>query len=398
MPNRDAWQEVPDPRGTRFVLPPRDLPKIRLIGAGVIAFGLLFDGIFLGVTASFWWPVLRAVLTGTAAVGPDLLLLVIPLLAALGMIIPIGLGALIGFGHAELLLTPTHAEGIDRCGPFRYRRRIAYTDIRRMVVDLTPVEVNDKPVTEGPWSDLGALTVERLRGTDEQRGVPLVIGYPKAVIAALGEELNRRISQSIGVVVDIAVRDENGDEVHHEPPPQPARSKAVLERTPEGISIMLPPLGFFRGSKGLGCFSILWLGFISIFGTFSVGMAVSGQPLGQVWPFLLGTLLFGAIGVGMFFFALRSGRRRAVIDVVGMDLLITEQSIGKANSLSWGRDEIVRVVVGKSGMEVNDVPVMELQVWPVNGKKIGLFREREDDELRWMAAEIRAALGLTEQA
>lgn len=398
MPNRDAWQEVPDPKGTRFVLPPRDLPKIRLIGAGVVVFALIFDGIFLGVTASFWWPVLRAVFSGTATVGPDLLLLAIPLLAVLGMIIPIGLASLIGFGHAELLLTATHAEGIDRAGPFRYRRKIAYTDIRRMVVDLTPVEVNDKPVTEGPWSDLGALTVERLRGSDEQRGVPLVIGYPKSVIAALGEELNRRIGQSTGVAVDIAVRDESGQEVQPELPPKPAKSTAVFERTPEGISISLPPLGFFRGSKGLGCFSILWLGFISIFGSFSVGMAVSGQPLGQVWPFLLGTAIFGAIGVGMFYFALRSGRRRAVIDVVGTDLLVTEQSIGKAKSLSWGRDEIVRVVVGKSGMEVNDVPVMELQVWPTNGKKVGLFREREDDELRWLAAEIRAALGLTERA
>jgi len=120
---------------------------------------------------------------------------------------------------------------------------------------------------------------------------------------------------------------------------------------------------------------------------------VSGQPLGQVWPFLLGTVIFGSIGVGMFFFAWRSGRRRALIDVVGTDLLVTEQSTGRAKSQSWTRDEIARVVVGKSGMEVNDVPVMELQVWPVNGKKVGLFRERDDAELRWMAAEIRAALG-----
>lgn len=266
-----------------------------------------------------------------------------------------------------------------------------------MVMDLTPVEVNNKPVTEGPWSDLGALTVERLRGSDEQRGVALVIGYPKSVIAALGEELNTRIGQNTGVAVDLAVRDESGQEVRHEAPPKPAKSTAVFERTPEGISISLPPMGFFRGSKGLGCFSILWLGFISIFGSFSVGLVVSGQPLGQVWPFLLGTVIFGSIGVGMFFFAWRSGRRRALIDVVGTDLLVTEQSIGRAKSQSWTRDEIARVVVGKSGMEVNDVPVMELQVWPANGKKVGLFRERDDAELRWMAAEIRAALGLTER-
>lgn len=96
----------------------------------------------------------------------------------------------------------------------------------------------------------------------------------------------------------------------------------------------------------------------------------------------------------MFYAALRSGRRRAVIDVVGTDLLITIQSTGAPKTHSWSRAEIERVEVGPSGMEVNDVPVMELQIWPVGGKKTGLFAERTDDELRWLAWEIRGALGM----
>lgn len=96
----------------------------------------------------------------------------------------------------------------------------------------------------------------------------------------------------------------------------------------------------------------------------------------------------------MVVFAVRAGRRTAVVDIVRDDLLITRRSVGDAVSRSWHRDEIDRVTVGPSGMEVNDSPVLELQVWPKVGKKAGFFAERDDGELRWLAAEIRTALRL----
>jgi hypothetical protein len=403
MPNRDAWQEVPDPLGTRFVLPKRALPHLQTVGLVVIAFGLVFDGIVLGVTASVWWPVLRG-LTSGAAPGPDAALLAIPVLVVAGMIVPVWLGSLIGFGHAELLVTATHAIGIDRCGPFRYRRRVALADISRLVVDVTPVEVNDKPVRDGPWGDVGALMAER--GEPGAKPSALVIGYPRSVLASLGEQVRDRAGlvggaggaggvgeAGGGVPIEITVRDEHADD-EAGVPEQPAGSTAVIERTPEGVSISLSPMGFFKGSKGLGCFSILWLGFVSIFGSVSVGIAVNGGSILNALPFLGVSTLFTAIGLGMFFAAVRSGRRRAIIDVVGEDLLITRQSTGAPKTQSWHRSEIDRVVVGKSGTEINDVPVMELQIWPAGGKKVGLFAERDDAELGWIAGEIRAALGL----
>jgi hypothetical protein len=396
MPNRDAWQEVPDPKGTRFVLPRRALPWLPAVGLGVMAVGLIFDGIVLGITGAFWWPVLRGLASG-AAPGPGAALLVIPLIVISGMIVPIWIGSLVGFGHAELLMTSTHAKGIERCGPFRYTRNIPLDDIARLVIDVGRVEVNDKPVREGPWSDLGGLLAERRTGNGGKSSA-LVIGYPRAVLASLAEQVRVRLGPDAGGAVEVITRDEHGvvgNEAGEEViPDQPAGSTAVLERTPEGVSISLSPMGFFKGSKGLGCFSILWLGFVSIFGSVSVGIAVNGGSILSALPFLGVSTLFGAIGLGMFFAAVRSGRRRAIIDVVGEDLLITRQSTGAPKTQSWHRSEIDRVVVGKSGTEINDVPVMELQIWPAGGKKVGLFAERDDAELRWIAGEIREALGL----
>ncbi len=45
-------------------------------------------------------------------------------------------------------------------------------------------------------------------------------------------------------------------------------------------------------------------------------------------------------------------------------------------------------------MEVNNSRVPELQIHPMAGKKIGLFGGRDAGELRWMATELRNALGV----
>lgn len=394
MPNRDSWRVVPAVRGVRYVLPPRELPWLKGLGAGILIVGLIFEGVFLGVTASLWWPGSG---TGTA-LNP--LTLVLPLVGLVGLVIPVGLGLLVGWGHAELLVTDRHAVGVDRCGPVRVRRRIALEDIQRLVVEVGGVEVNDRPVTEGAWGNMAGLTAERRRAVGQKKGTVLVIAYPRELVAALADELRERIGLAFGDEPDVITREHDGTLVSNGLPDQPAGSTALIERTAEGFSITLPALGFFKGSKGLGVFSILWLGFVAIFLTVATGIFTAGgsgssagtPPAIGLLPFLGVGLLFGGIGLAMFYAAVRSGRRRAVIDVVGEDLVITKQSTGAPKTMSWHRSEIDRVVVGKSGVEINDVPVMELQIWPTGGKKVGLFGEREDAELYWMAAEIRAAL------
>jgi hypothetical protein len=48
--------------------------------------------------------------------------------------------------------------------------------------------------------------------------------------------------------------------------------------------------------------------------------------------------------------------------------------------------------LGRSGMEVNDKPVMELQIVCKDGKKVGFLSQRNEGELLWIAAVLRQAL------
>lgn len=45
-----------------------------------------------------------------------------------------------------------------------------------------------------------------------------------------------------------------------------------------------------------------------------------------------------------------------------------------------------------AAMEVNERPVIELQIHPVVGKKAGFLAGRDEAELRWIAAHLRRAL------
>jgi hypothetical protein len=62
----------------------------------------------------------------------------------------------------------------------------------------------------------------------------------------------------------------------------------------------------------------------------------------------------------------------------------------------WPVTEIRRVCAGPSGMEVNDKPILELQIFGESSAKFGLLCGRSDEELRWMASELRVVLGITE--
>ena len=64
------------------------------------------------------------------------------------------------------------------------------------------------------------------------------------------------------------------------------------------------------------------------------------------------------------------GRRHAIIDVVDDVLLINRKNIFGIKSHQWPRDELGSIAVGPSGIEVNEVPVLELKVRPRQGRRV----------------------------
>jgi hypothetical protein len=183
---------------------------------------------------------------------------------------------------------------------------------------------------------------------------------------------------------DIAVRHE-----------QPSDSKIIVNQQPGSVTYNVPAAGVVRGSSGLFFFACIWCAFMALV----TGLVfVAGGPPQQGLGASLGALafigLFWLVGIGMLIAAVSAGVRRAGIAVAGDRLSILKTGLFKSKSHTWSRDEIMSVRVGPSGVEVNDRPVLELQVLPRDGVKFGLLGGRDVKELAWLATSIREALGL----
>jgi hypothetical protein len=112
---------------------------------------------------------------------------------------------------------------------------------------------------------------------------------------------------------------------------------------------------------------------------------------GAFWIFIPG---FWLIGLGLMAGAVNLGRRTAQILADSGRLSIATHSIFGLRQREWRREEIAAIRADASGLEVNDHPVLELQIHPVSGKKAGFLAGRTEAELRWMAAQMRRTLKL----
>jgi len=129
------------------------------------------------------------------------------------------------------------------------------------------------------------------------------------------------------------------------------------------------------------------------FGTLIVTGVIEGESdIEGLWG-IVGAIafvgLFWAVGIAMLLGAINAGRRRAVLDVVGDTLLIYRRSIFGTKQREWTADDLSHVCIGPSGTEVNDRPIMQLQIHPREGKKYGMLSQTSDDEIRWIAQELR---------
>lgn len=177
-------------------------------------------------------------------------------------------------------------------------------------------------------------------------------------------------------------------------PPQPAESLAVVTELNPGLSIALPPRGVFKGSKGFMSFAVMWSLFCGVMTVFIVSAAISGSGTGNLWIGILVISLFDLLGVGMLVGAINMGRRRGIIDIIDGTLLVTRQSLFGTKQDEWRAEDLRKVVVGPSGTEVNDEPVLCMLVKTKKGRGQNgkLFAERSNDELHWLVARVRREL------
>jgi hypothetical protein len=179
--------------------------------------------------------------------------------------------------------------------------------------------------------------------------------------------------------------------------PQPENSPITIERFLDGLTITVPPAGLWKGTHGLFLFAILWNGFMGVFtplllvGIFTGKGVEKGAVL--IAPAVLS--IFWLVGIGILLGALNMGKRRAAIAVTGGALMVIQTGLFGTKQRQWVAMEIRRICAGHSGMEVNDRPILELQIYGQGAAKFGLLAGRTDEELNWIASELRVALGVT---
>ena len=173
----------------------------------------------------------------------------------------------------------------------------------------------------------------------------------------------------------------------------PADSRITIERFPDGLTIQLPPAGL-SGAQGLLVVAFAWIAIVGIITAVLAASFFGGnrQPDKAVWVLPLFLSVFWLVGIGLLLAGLNMARRRAAFAITGGTLMVIQTGLFGSKTRDFEPGDVEAVRVGPSGMEVNDVPVRELQIFDGGAAKFSLLAGRSDAELDWLAAELRQAL------
>ncbi|MGA2543354.1 MAG: hypothetical protein ABSG78_17530 [Verrucomicrobiota bacterium] len=367
-----------------YCLPVRPLGKIRWLGLVPVGFSALWlSGVghmLLSVVRQF---------SNSKQSGFELFMIVFLAGFVLVGCIPAGFGLLLMFGRCRVTWRDGRLTVSDSIGPFGWRRRMPRAAIRKFEVKAG-ARSNGQTVTTEPLAALAVLMAEF------EKGKPRIVasGYPRQWLEAIAADLSARAGRSQPAAPQIEVSDAR------ENPPQfsdvvekPVDSKVVIQRQSAGLVLEVPPAGLRKGSMGLFFFAIVWCLFMVVF-TAAMAFGKQDKPSKDFWPLLLFLVGFWAVGLGLMAVAVNLGRRRATLTAGNSGLTVVQSGLFGVKRREFRRGEIAAIRADASKVEVNHRPLPELQIHPVTGKKVGLLLGRDAAELRWMATELRHALGV----
>jgi hypothetical protein len=398
----DAW-----PASVRYILPRRSGKTALWLGRLLLAVGVFLFA--MGMLA-----VLSAARVLPFRLPGPFFVLILCSVFTLGGTIPMWWGLAALFGHREIEIARGYLRTTERVGPLWRSKRWKLAKIESIDTVATIGESSQPtpPFLEG----FEALLV-RLNG--KKQGM-LAWGYPRQLLAPLGMAIVQRSnawldregqawnirfvapSQTPAAEPGDHWNDVDEDGAPGEPKPaianlqQPADSKIQIERYPGAVSINIPPSGVWKGTRGMFFFALLWNGFMTVFTCFATFGFLHAAPgdIDNVWIPVAFVVVFWGVGIGMFLGSVNMGRRRAALAVADGTLMVLQTGIFGSKQREWPAAEIANILPGPSGMTVNDVDVLELQIHDTAGKKFGILAGRSDDELAWLAYELRQALGI----
>jgi hypothetical protein len=366
----------------RFRFPRRELGWARLAGLVFIGLGGLLVYWVVRMGIADWRPQNKPIAI------EDFVMLGIGMVLGAFAYFPLWLGLAILAGRRDVTLRGGKLRTTERVGPLWRTKRWPLKKLNRLqVVAFFP---SDSP-TPKEGSLLGRL--DALSGNLEDGTRFMVVpAYPRRLLNPFAEELARRcnckfdraeyvspvMAESRAKTAVLTAWNEDGRQ-------QPESSRAVVDDGPEGVTIALPPFGF-RG----GPVTMIVIG--------GVALAIAGFVIAKVdnlptTPMII-VQAIGFVGLLVAVHGVRIARRKAVIAVVGRQLLVMQTGLLRSTERTWEADQLAAVRVGKSGIQVNEVDVLELQIVPREGLKFGLLAGRDEPEIAWIAGVLRDRLGV----
>ncbi|MGP8199939.1 MAG: hypothetical protein ACLQU4_10595 [Limisphaerales bacterium] len=306
--------------------------------------------------------------------------------------LPAGIGILAMFGRCRVRWRDGRLTVFESVGLFGWRRRFPRTAIRKFAVAGGAVR-SEQAVAAGLPGAMALLMAQF------ESGRPCIVaaGYPQEWLEALAAELSARAGRSQPESPRVEVVDGRtnapapGDVVD-----KPADSKVVVHRNVASLVLEVPPAGLRKGSMGLFPFACFWCLFMAVFTAAVVFGKQANSAKGALppWPFLA---VFWSVGLGMMAAAVNLGRRRATFTAGKSGLTVTQSGPFGVKRREFRRGDVAAICTGAGSFTVNHARVPELQIHLVTGKKVGLFAGRDAGELRWLAAELRNAMGVAAQ-
>lgn len=173
---------------------------------------------------------------------------------------------------------------------------------------------------------------------------------------------------------------------------KPAHSLAVVLEESQGTTIILPPPGY-RGGIGTlmthSCFCLLILGVAT---AFTVPHMMRGQ-----FQFNGGTAVFAVfavVGVSTFLISMNNARSKSVFVINASTLVFSQVGPFRKIEKQWDIASITDIRKERTGIQINGVDLLQLQIHLNDKKKCRLLTGRDPDELAWLAQELRRAAHL----
>jgi hypothetical protein len=385
--------EHPSPGVTRWVLPRRDLGSRRWVWLIPIAIGFV-------LCAGGWQIALRQVVQRPAfAFNVELAISIIfaGVLFTTGLLV-IGLTLHLIFGHSEIEVGRGCVRTIERLGPIRWVRKRSLASVIGLQIEPMRYRLTEIPPrpNEPAWSI--RIHCDGVRSLSTATRCPRTMLTP--LLTELADTVHATIAESevIGAPRS-AIEIDDGDPCR-EPERKlrrPECSDIVMNERPGRMTIRIPRRPFWFGGAGYLLFGVIWCAIglpIAVF----LAMAIFQGQAEVVPAVIMGVLtaLYLAFGILLLIGAVDEIVRQAKIVLVDHRLTIIVSEVFGAKTQSWLFDTLETVRCGDSGRRNDGQVIFELQVLRKTGEKIGLFDDRREEELRWMAAHLRRFLSLAE--